>query len=706
MGISLPVALLSNHEKIMLYSRFCKGMLNARAIFSDETEQFRKPSEPSNLDEVQILLRTARNNVDEVFIVTEQGSEKMNVVRSEGLFDFYEAILPPCENTINYFFEIKKENDLFYYSKLGLNKEQKPQFPFVLFRGFKTPDWAKGAVMYQIFTDRFYNADTTNDVQTNEYIYLGKPVQKIEDWNTLPSSDDVRNFYGGDLKGVIEKMDYLKELGVEAIYFTPIFVSPSNHKYDIQDYDYIDPHFGVIIEDGGSPLLFEKFNNRHAAMYMTRTTDKLNLEASNQLFISLVEIAHKNGIKVILDGVFNHCGAFNKWLDREGFYGSSGNYPPGAYKVKESVYNKFFKWYDMDEWPNNDCYDGWWGYDNHPKLNYENSHELYQYILDVGKKWVSPPFNADGWRLDVAADLGYSEEFNHQFWKDFRKAVKEANPDAIILAEHYGDPSAWLKGEEWDTVMNYDAFMEPVSWFLTGMEKHSESFSADLFCNGKNFEDAMRWHMAGMGVQSLLTAMNQLSNHDHSRFLTRTNKTVGRLHTVGSLAASENLNMGIMREAVILMMTWPGAPTLYYGDEAGCVGWTDPDNRRTYPWAKEDMGLIDFHKAAIKMHKSYQAFRTGSLEFLYTDYGVLGFGRFDDKNRFVIILNNNEYEKELLIPVWPIGVGLRDEMQRIILTDEKGFDESIQSYQVAEGMLSIKMPPYSSVVLKNKGSES
>ena len=210
-------------------------------------------------------------------------------------------------------------------------------------------------------------------------------------------------------------------------------------------------------------------------------------------------------------------------------------------------------------------------------MNYEESRQLYDYILNVGRKWVSPPYNADGWRLDVAADLGQSEDFNHQFWRDFRTAVKEANPEAVILAEHYGNPESWLRGDEWDTVMNYDAFMEPVTWFLTGMEKHSDEYREDLYGNSEAFIGAMKHHMRSLHMGALYGAMNELSNHDHSRFLSRTNHMVGRVEHLGPEAANEYVNKAVMREAVVMQMTWVGAPTVYYGDEAGVCGFTDPD---------------------------------------------------------------------------------------------------------------------------------
>ena len=498
----------------------------------------------------------------------------MHVEERDGGFDYYEAEVTAGKETMGYFFEIVAGQIRCYYYRNGVFPEQQEEHLFNIVPGFSTPEWAKGAVMYQIYVDRFFNGDPANDVLTGEYFYIGESSVRVEDWNKPPAVMGVREFYGGDLQGVMDKLDYLQDLGVEVLYLNPIFVSPSNHKYDIQDYDHVDPHIGVIVKDEGELLHPEDTDNKHATRYICRVTDKVNLEASDQLFIRLVEEIHKRGMRVILDGVFNHCGSFNKWMDRECIYEDQEGYEKGAFVSEDSPYRDFFHFEDRYHWPYNDSYDGWWGHDTLPKLNYEQSPILYQYILDIAKKWVSPPFNADGWRLDVAADLGRSNAFNHQFWKDFRKAVKEANPDALILAEHYGNAEGWLQGDEWDSIMNYDAFMEPVTWFLTGMEKHSDEFREDLYGNGTYFFEAMSYHMAAFLMPSQMTAMNELSNHDHSRFLTRTNHKVGRLSHLGSEAAEEGVCVPVMREAVVIQMTWPGAPTIYYGDEAGAVSYT------------------------------------------------------------------------------------------------------------------------------------
>ena len=698
MNFNIPFKDLSKSEKIQLYVQHTQPALNKKALFSDGSKFYRFPAEPTSKDEITIRFRAGRNNVDTVYLIYCGERVVMNLFKNDELFDYYEITIPPTDKTIEYYFEVVAGKQRCIYNKRGAMLEPQPYYNFKISPNFSTPDWAKGAVFYQIFVDRFYNGDKDNDVLDNEYIYIGEGTTKVEDWDKYPAAMGVREFYGGDLQGVLDKLDYLKDLGVDVIYLNPIFVSPSNHKYDIQDYDYVDPHFGVIKSDKGQVLPEGAKDNKKATKYINRVTNKVNLEASNKLFIKLTEEIHKRGMKVILDGVFNHCGSFNKWLDKECIYEKQEGYEKGAYVDKKSPYHTFFKFFEED-WPYNYKYDGWWGHDTLPKLNYEESPKLYEYILKIAKKWVSPPYNADGWRLDVAADLGHTAEYNHKFWRDFRKAVKEANPDAIILAEHYGDPGAWLEGDQWDTVMNYDAFMEPLTWFLTGVEKHSDEFRGDLLGNHQSFFDAMSHHMSRFHYQSLEVAMNELSNHDHSRFLTRTNRKVGRTHTLGPEAANENVNKGVFKEAVVVQMTWPGAPTLYYGDEAGVCGWTDPDNRRTYPWGKEDKELVSFHKDVIGIHKKSEALMRGSLKFLYGEQNVISYGRFTNEEEVVVILNNDEAEKTIKIPVWEIGIFDNEVLVSLLTTSEEGHSKEKTEYIVEKGFITITMPPISSVIL-------
>ena len=706
MGCSMNIEDRNKIQDRFQYILNMRPVLNKQALFSDTTQDYVTPAEPRFKEKVTVRFRTAKNNVDAVFLIS--GSKSVEMVKTEvdALFDYYSCVITMDEKIFGYCFQIIAGKVMCYFNSRGISKDVQEYYNFRLIAGFRTPTWAKGAVMYQIFVDRFYNGDKSNDVLTNEYTYLDGYSEQVTDWGKYPAQMGVREFYGGDLQGVLDKMDYLEDLGIDVIYFNPLFVSPSNHKYDIQDYDYIDPHIGKIVDDEGELLKDGQKENRFATRYINRVTNKKNLEASNELFAKVVKEAHKRGIKVILDGVFNHCGSFNKWLDRERIYEEQEGYEKGAFISEDSPYKDYFRFHKDDCWPYNPSYDGWWGHDTLPKLNYEGSRELTDYIMKIGRKWVSAPYNADGWRLDVAADLGHSPEFNHRFWKEFRKSVKLANPNAVIIAEHYGYSREWLQGDEWDSVMNYDAFMEPVTWFLTGMQKHSDDYREDLLGNAESFWGAMTHHGTNFTNSSLQVSMNELSNHDHSRFLTRTNKKVGRLHTLGSKAAEEGINKAVFREAVVMQMTWPGAPTIYYGDEAGVCGFTDPDNRRTYPWGHEDRELIEFHKQMIRVHKLNGVLLTGSLMNLGEDYNYVAYGRFDKEEQIVVMVNNNDHEIEKEVSTWRIGVPKNAQMQRIAFTDQNGFSFNTVTIRAEDGKIKVKLPAESACVFKAIISEN
>ena len=687
-------------KKRMQYILNMRPVFNKEALFSDGTEYYRIPAEPKAGDTVTIKFRTQRNNVDSVYLVSQEQRVQMEICGTENGFDYYSAQVTIGADIFRYYFEIQYGWVTCYYNNQGVCMKHEGRMDFEIYPGFDTPKWAKGAVMYQIYVDRFLNGDPTNDVVTGEYHYIGDKSVQVEQWNKIPAVMGVREFYGGDLQGIMNKLDYL---GVDVIYLNPIFVSPSNHKYDCQDYDYVDPHYGRIVEDCNEGILLgDDDDNSHAWKYIKRVTDKKNLEVSNELFAKLTAEIHRRGMKIILDGVFNHCGSFNKWMDRERIYENQEGYEPGAYVSADSPYRSFFKFNNDQAWPYNPNYDGWWGHDTLPKLCYEQSPKLHDYILEIGKKWVSPPFNVDGWRLDVAADLGFSNEYNHQFWKEFRKVVKEANPNAIILAEHYGDAKSWLRGDEWDTVMNYDAFMEPLTWFFTGMEKHSDEFRGDLLGNEAAFTGAMRHHMASFLAPSLQVAMNELSNHDHSRFLTRTNHKVGRVANLGYEAASQDINVAVMREAVVMQMTWPGAPTIYYGDEAGVCGFTDPDNRRTYPWGEENHDLITFHKEMIRIHKACPVLTHGSLKFLEQRHNVLSYGRFSQDEQMVVAFNNDLNEQTITLSVWQVNVPQHNcKMERLMLTHAQGYTTEQYFTEVHGGKIELTLPPLSGIVLRH-----
>ena len=681
------------------------------AVFSDESPLFRTPCEPDPGDTVTVRLRVAKGSASRVLILfdTMAFGTLMTRARSDTFFDWYESSLVCNRQDVVYRFLIESvEGVLIAYDKVGAritdnnHLDFNPVYSFRFTPGFHVPAWSMGAVQYQIFPDRFCNGDPSNDVADNEYYYTVGHAKHVPDWDAVPTDTDFRSFYGGDLQGIIDKLDYLYDLGVRVLYLNPVFVSPSSHKYDCQDYEHIDPHFGIIVDDEDHAMEAQDKNNATASRYIRRVTGLENLERSDILFASLCRKLHERGMRIILDGVFNHCGSFNKWMDYEGIYAGKPGFAPGAFQSVDSPYRSYFRFNDAcsGHFP---AYEGWWGYSTLPKLNYEDSPALREEIFRVAEKWLSPPYSIDGWRLDVAADLGHSADFNHRFWKEFRARVKAVNPDAVIIAEHYGDPAPWLNGQEWDSIMNYDAFMEPVTWFLTGMEKHSDSCRDDLYQNGLAFFGIMKDKMARFTWPSLMCTMNELSNHDHSRFLTRTNRMVGRTTTLGPGAAGAGINKGVFREAVTIQMSWPGAPTVYYADEAGQVGWTDPDNRRTYPWGHEDMSLIALHRDLITLRSELPVLSGGSLIQLLADYGRIAYARFDETSRCIVAVNNLGSEEEFRVFARDAGAPEGETYTLRIRTTHDGHSVERETVgTVTDGYLSFRLPPFSSVILSNE----
>ena len=247
MRITGEMGNLAAWEKRLFYMCSARPTLHPRALFSDVTSDYRNPAEPVPGDEVTIRLRTGRYNVDKAYLVVDNVEHVMTRVRSESMFDYYEVKINVGTDKIYYYFKVELGRTVCYYNQIGAIKDLNPYYNFQITPGFKTPEWAKGAVMYQIFVDRFYNGDKSNDVLDDEYNYIGEHVCQVKDWNKYPAQMGIREFYGGDLKGVLDKLDYLEQLGIEVIYFNPLFVSPSNHKYDIHIIVYISTAPWLII---------------------------------------------------------------------------------------------------------------------------------------------------------------------------------------------------------------------------------------------------------------------------------------------------------------------------------------------------------------------------------------------------------------------------------------------------------------------------
>ncbi len=661
------------------------------------------PSLESDLNEVRRLLRYRAKSGPTRFIDTPLDehypryyridvSDNLTIepqyrVEGKGLYDYlifnlpaFSQVFPSIKlnsgNTleifapeIDYFFIIQSEDgELYKVDATVAMSWVYPRYlkicslyPFRIVPDFSTPEWVKGAVLYQIFPDRFYNGDPENDPVDGEYIYEGKPIV-FKSWNELPDSqrphpegDRVREFFGGDLKGIMEKLPYLKELGIEGIYLNPIFLSPSNHRYDIMDYEHVDPRLGVRVgKPSGKPQV------NHAS-----------LEESDKLFTELVRSARRYGIRLILDGVFNHCGSSHRWLNREKYYDE-----PGAYSDPNSPFRNYFKFL-KDNWPDNDHYEAWWDIKTLPKLNYEASYELFEYIMNIATLWLKR--GAMGWRLDVAPELGHSQDFNIFFWHEFRKRVKKFNPSTYIVAEAYGRYEEWFRSNTWDSLMNYQAFFEPVSWFFTGMDRHSTRYEPRLKLNTAEFIRRIVIESSFLPWPALSCAMNQLSNHDHSRFLTRTSGIVDT-STDGirpSQLAYEKINYGVFKCAVAFMMIWPGAPTIYYGDEVGLAGFSDPDNRRPFPWDDMNIELLEFHRDLIKLRREFHNLRNWSYAFIQAEGAVFTLTRFRGHKALLLVINPSSQPQTISIdlrffdkPVLSASLRFEADPETHRLTDE------------------------------------
>lgn len=727
---------------------------NVFSIYSDEL-RFVKPFMPKKGDEVAFSIKAYEKDFTAVKLVIyedfstidngiknhrfvrhvidmELDKEKIAYMKQKGFpgnFDYYTAKFTVNNRCFYHYELIDWDGQTVYYNwkTWGRNLESERslfyqydfQYNFQIVPDMIIPNWATNSLNYQVYIDRFYNGDKTNDVvdwewmnrpnespkklspEEKEYVYTAK------DWNDFPDVYDVNKFYNGDLEGLRKKLKYLKSIGVSCLYLNPIFLSPSNHKYNIQNYEYIDPHIGRIVRDADGVLDKDSVSNIESKKYVERITNQANLDASNELFIRLVEEAHKNGIRIILDGVFNHCSSFNPWLDRGSFYANATGVEKGAYLNQNSPYHNYFLFHE-NKMRYNDSYDAWAGFDTLPKLYYEGSKELEDYIMNIAKKWISPPYNADGWRIDVAADLGCSREYNHYFWRRFREEVKKANRDAIIIAEYYGDPASYLEGDEWDSIMGYRSFMEQVGYFFTGMDKHC-NFDKDnsKYGNAGLLMDTMRWEMSRMPIQSLLCQFNQISNHDHARFLTRTKGEKGRIETNGSSSANLGINPGIYKEATVFMYTWYGMPTIYYGDEVGLAGWTDPDNRRPYPWGREDLEFLCFHKSLNDICKKYRSLRDGSLRPIKIEENLLSYARINDEEISLVVFNNrdNKHLENIKIDVWMLGIPDGAKMKIVFRSNVASSIVSEKEVIVYRGQIEIKLVSFATAIIVYDYSE-
>ncbi|MEM8641014.1 MAG: glycoside hydrolase family 13 protein [Cyanobacteria bacterium P01_G01_bin.54] len=416
-----------------------------------------------------------------------------------------------------------------------------------------TPDWVKSAVFYQVFPDRFAIGSPPTGTFT--------PRVPLEAWNAPPT---LQGYKGGNLWGVIEGLDYLQALGISAIYFTPIFQSACNHRYHTHDYYQVDPLLG-----------------------------------GNRALAALLSAAHDRGIKIVLDGVFNHCS--------RGFFQFNDI-------LENGPYSPWLDWFKIEAWPLSAYdgslpanYQGWWNNRALPEFNHDHP-DVREYIMGIAEYWLEQ--GIDGWRLDVPFEVTAPG-----FWQEFRQRVKAINPEAYIVGEIWRDAQQWLDGEQFDGVMNYPftgatlAFAGQAS--LQKALVDSPAYDAYPAIDAAEYGRQIQALLDRYPWEIQLTQLNLLSSHDTAR--------------VWSICGGDRTGVKL---ATLLLLTFPGAPSIYYGDEVGLPGRLDPDSRRGFPGrSRWDHDLLALHRDLIALRQQYPALQTGTYDVICTDGLVYGFER-------------------------------------------------------------------------------
>ena len=429
----------------------------------------------------------------------------------------------------------------------------------------QTPDWVKHAVFYQIFPDRFAKSKQPRKRLLQNFMW--------EEWHEIPT---LQGYKGGDLWGVMEQLDYLQDIGINAIYFTPIFQSACNHRYHTHDYYQVDPMLG-----------------------------------GNAAFKDLLDAAHDRNIKIVLDGVFNHAS--------RGFFFFHDI-------LENGPHSPWLDWFKIEGWPLS-AYDGnfpanyagWDGNRALPVFNHDNP-EVREYIMEIAEYWIK--FGIDGWRLDVPFEIK-----SPGFWQEFRERVKAVNPEAYIVGEVWEDAREWLDGTQFDGVMNY-LFAAPTIAFAAGdrvdlaqLEGRSYYPYPALFA--KEYGAQIQKVLDLYPWQIQLTQLNLLASHDTARLLT--------------IAKGDKASVEL---ATLLLLTFPGAPSIYYGDEVGLPGALDPDSRRGFPLESQwELDVLDYHKQLIALRHKYAALRTGSYHILFAEGAVYVFARILGHEEIVVAVN-------------------------------------------------------------------
>ncbi len=557
-------------------------------IYYNPLDEFYKSKIGAIPKNEKITIRV-RGNFNSVIFCCKKDGEDYSCYQMDKDFDYFQ--IETFFSSGLYFYHFECDGRFLGNSAefLGVFSNDKKDFQLTVFdRDYSVPNWVYGGIIYQIFPDRFCRGEKEKSIPSHKVLH--------ENWSEMPvylpneQGEIINNdFFGGDIKGIIDKLDYIKSLGVNIIYLNPIFKAFSNHRYDTGDYMQIDELFGSM-ED----------------------------------FKTLIEKAKQKGIQLVLDGVFNHTGDDSLYFNKYNRYSSLG-----AYQDKNS---KYYSWYNFTDYPNQ--YDSWWGIKTLPAIN-ESNEDYIKYITgEDGVIEFYTKLGVGGWRLDVV------DELPAEFVKKIRDAVKRNNKDAIVIGEvwedatnkiSYGKRREYFQGKELDSVMNYplkNAILDFVKYGKASLLSHVIKEQIDHYPH-----------------KALHALMNILSTHDTIRLLSNLSG-----ENIDGKSKSQLADLKIKQEdfenvkfklkvATLLQFTLLGIPSIYYGDEVGMQGYTDPLNRQTFPWGNEDKSIYDWYVFLSKLRQRFSAFSCGNFEEIYKDNGVIIYKRFDKNSEVLIAVN-------------------------------------------------------------------
>lgn len=598
------------------------------SVYADGSARFVSNPLPTLGEEITIQIRIFDTApISEIILCYKKDGleflETMKQCKSADGFSYYSGKIEITQRSTTYHFYIVSGEKVYYYNQKGLTDYFPDEiYDFKILADYNQPSWIKGKVFYQIFPDRFYCGNENNVVSDGEYEFSGHKVQRMKDWKEEPKEFEQAfclDFYGGDLKGIEDKIPYLKELHVNGIYLNPIFSAATVHRYDCVDYFHVDRHLGGDAD-----------------------------------FESLCQHLHGDEMRVVLDISINHTGSAHKWFNRDCSFWDK---EVGAYYNKTAPEREFYYFEEGNS------YGAYYGIPSLPKLNYHSAKLrdiLYVAPNSVLKKWLQKPYDIDGWRFDVAGTTGQykMDHYDHEIWKEIRNAIKEEKADAYILAEDWNDGYEYLKGDEWDAIMNFYGCGRPIREYVGQLDFRQSRKPELRKLKSNTSAAALRERiMNAYAKLPFVISENQFNMID--------------CHDIARLHNDTTISFEQYKIAVYLLYMLPGCVCMYYGDEVGLGGRITSTEGCRYPmnWDVElqKNPYYQLYQTMNQWKNSCSALQDGGFKILSAEGNVFACARFNEE-QVVLAVTSMEQEliKEMEINLNIFGQNLKFPEQDVI----------------------------------------